>query len=544
MGSSVPQLGQKRHFWDTGDSPSRVRHGYPGEEANGNEEGERAKEVDRSSSYQMSSPIKRSKQEKQIPFQKAEKERKSTAKGQMSDAAVALRLDRKLSQEVEASVRRKREEEEENERLLKQLLREEQEKEKEKEKMHERLCRDLIQQTGNSVVTCPNCQNVFEGVSGMQVPSSNKGKEQLSKEAAEHSAKYRFRCQCGTVFCSSCSTTPYHLGYTCSRWKSYLSSAKCHFCQEALKDAASVKSGVCSDEECEQKKKISCKKVLDCGHKCGGIKGEKRHLDCLEVSCAERQNLSQNRDQYCTICYCEDLGSAPAIQLACGHVFHYTCVKEKLSNKWPGARMTFGYLTCPTCKQRMSHPSINSIVAVQCNLRDRVQDMANERLEIEGLLQDPRLQPNGSYHKRQEEFAMDKLAFYQCHKCRQPYFGGQRRCQEAADPQAEQFDAEQLECGSCVVKRSGKKGECNLHGAAYMEYKCKFCCSVASWFCWGTTHFCNSCHDKQISGNHVTKKSYVCPACLGPGKCPLKVPHPPNGTKEFLLGCGMCRLQR
>ena len=36
---------------------------------------------------------------------------------------------------------------------------------------------------------------------------------------------------------------------------------------------------------------------------------------------------------------------------------------------------------------------------------------------------------------------------------------------------------------------------CPKHGTDYLEYKCRYCCSVAVFFCFGTTHFCNACHD-------------------------------------------------
>lgn len=40
--------------------------------------------------------------------------------------------------------------------------------------------------------------------------------QKLSKEAAEHFAKYRLRCDaCGKNFCTKCNTTPYHTGRTC-----------------------------------------------------------------------------------------------------------------------------------------------------------------------------------------------------------------------------------------------------------------------------------------------------------------------------------------
>ena len=29
--------------------------------------------------------------------------------------------------------------------------------------------------------------------------------------------------------------------------------------------------------------------------------------------------------------------------------------------------------------------------------------------------------------------------------------------------------------------------DCKIHGKDFIEYKCKFCCKIASWFCWGTT---------------------------------------------------------
>lgn len=64
--------------------------------------------------------------------------------------------------------------------------------------------------------------------------------------------------------------------------------------------------------------------------------------------------------------------------------------------------------------------------------------------------------------------------------------------------------------------------------------------SVAAWFCWGNTHFCDPCHTRQNNGDYLSKKTKAeLPVCLGKD-CPLKVPHPPNG-EEFALGCTLCR---
>ncbi|KAJ1492112.1 hypothetical protein T484DRAFT_3024011 [Baffinella frigidus] len=85
---------------------------------------------------------------------------------------------------------------------------------------------------------------------------------------------------------------------------------------------------------------------------------------------------------------------------------------------------------------------------------------------------------------------MKKFAYYMCFKCSQPYFGGLRSC-EQEDQELRDVQSDEMVCGGCSV--SGDQS-CPTHGLEAIEYKCKFCCSVASWFCWGTTHFCDSCH--------------------------------------------------
>ena len=91
----------------------------------------------------------------------------------------------------------------------------------------------------------------------------------------------------------------------------------------------------------------------------------------------------------------------------------------------------------------------------------------------------------------------------------------------------------------CTFKRTGQNS-CPKHGTEAIEWKCKFCCSVASWFCWGTTHFCDDCHRKQGTPESMSRKALKdLPQCT-PATCPLKVAHPKNGT-EFVLGCEICR---
>ena len=49
-------------------------------------------------------------------------------------------------------------------------------------------------------------------------------------------------------------------------------------------------------------------------------------------------------EDYCGICWVEDLESAPCILLSCGHIFHYECVRAKLRARWPGARISFDFM--------------------------------------------------------------------------------------------------------------------------------------------------------------------------------------------------------
>jgi len=73
---------------------------------------------------------------------------------------------------------------------------------------------------------------------------------------------------------------------------------------------------------------------------------------------------------------------------------------------------------------------------------------------------------------------------------------------------------------------------CDIHGEDFIEHKCRYCCHVASWFCFGTTRFCDPCHDDAGSENIIE--------CKGSKDCPLNGRHPPNG-EEYAIGCRMCK---
>jgi len=123
-----------------------------------------------------------------------------------------------------------------------------------------------------------------------------------------------------------------------------------------------------------------------------------------------------------------------------------------------------------------------------------------------------------------------------CFKCQKPYFGGMKDCLIGANEKVA-FNPEDLVCGVCVAETLGGMANCEKHGSDYIEYKCRFCCSTAQWFCFGTTHFCEPCHNKRMD----LKGKDACPVCPGEKDCPLKMVHPPNGTDDFSCGCSLCR---
>ncbi len=68
---------------------------------------------------------------------------------------------------------------------------------------------------------------------------------------------------------------------------------------------------------------------------------------------------------------------------------------------------------------------------------------------------------------------------------------------------------------------------CSKHGTDFLEYKCRYCCSVAVFFCFGTTHFCNACHDDFQRMTSVPKE---------------ELPHCPAGTTLKCLNKTQTRL--
>ncbi|KAJ8404609.1 hypothetical protein AAFF_G00334720 [Aldrovandia affinis] len=322
------------------------------------------------------------------------------------------------------------------------------------------------------------------------------------------------------------------------------SSEACRFCGTRSGTELSAVGSVCSDLDCQEYAKLACSKTHACGHPCGGVKNEEQCLPCLHGCDRGAAGLKQDADDMCMICFTEALSAAPAVQLDCSHVFHLQCTRRVLENRWLGPRITFGFMSCPICKNKINHSVIKDLLDPIKELYEDVRRKALMRLEYEGLHKSEAITtPGARFHDDPAGFAMNRYAYYVCFKCKKAYFGGEARC-DAEAGQGDDYDPSELICGACSdVSRAQM---CSKHGTDFLEYKCRYCCSVAVFFCFGTTHFCNACHDDFQRMTSVPKEELPhCPA--GPkGKqlegteCPLHVVHPPTG-EEFALGCGVCR---
>ena len=375
----------------------------------------------------------------------------------------------------------------------------------------------------DDIVTCPNPDC---GISIDFKPNQNLNEDykyegkSLSHPEKIHFNKYFCRCSnCGTEFCTNCGAMPYHYHQTCEECNA--KDNKCRFCHEILK------SGKCNDPACAKSAKYICDEILPCGHHCNGVKGEKHHLRCLHPDCLKKDNI--HIEDCCSICV-YPMAGPPVVQLTCGHFFHYYCLKENMENAIKNKSTTFRALKCPLCNEDIDCPQLEETMKPLKDLQDQVAKLALMRLEYEGRNKDKELtDPNSEYYKNPKKYALHLYHYPICSKCNKLFFGGAYNCMPA-----DNIPIEDRICGAC----SARKGDiCKKHGTEGLMYKCRFCCNIAIWFCWGTTHFCEKCHRK--ASEMARKPISQLPKCPGHGKCPLGIDHPPNGT-EFCLGCAKC----
>jgi hypothetical protein len=98
--------------------------------------------------------------------------------------------------------------------------------------------------------------------------------------------------------------------------------------------------------------------------------------------------------------------------------------------------------------------------------------MAVDRAKVQGIDKDERLKKVGDeYYGNLPKYAMARLSYYLCFKCKKPYFGGLKECGNNLEADGA-FKPEELVCGGCASKDLGGKADCPVHKADYIEFKC------------------------------------------------------------------------
>eukprot|EP01083_Nonionella_stella_P307053 1077748_1 len=383
---------------------------------------------------------------------------------------------------------------------------------------------------------------------------------------------------------SACSNEATNIETVESNLNQLNDAITCRFCEVVLHEKNTLTTAdtpICNSDDCIAKSQLICNVTFACGHYCIGLQDDEC-FGCLHRACIPKA-AEYDQDDFCNICWVEPLSASPTVKLQCGHYFHYLCLKQKIEKGFVSSRLTFGFLNCPLCRtscvdnpfwsngdkafiipyfiKNTQREGINAIIPHEIchiitqyfvikdvtqkyvDLKNKVQQMALVIGHSQDLHNDKRiLSKHSSYFNDFSKFVMDWFSFYLCFKCKNPYYGGRRGHRNSYyGEETDDLDDERrlLLCGSCMASDpicskysdGAAKLNCEYHGTDYLAFKCVFCCSIATWFLWGTTPFCDSCYFRQMSGVYINRKPLnELAQCPGVDKCSLGL-HPPNGTR-------------
>merc|ERR1719482_363870 len=73
--------------------------------------------------------------------------------------------------------------------------------------------------------------------------------------------------------------------------------------------------------------------------------------------------------------------------LECTHCFCKPCLIQQLDSRWPGLRVTFGYLNCGLCREGLANQELEALLTDHLGLRQRVVDIAETKFRNDGQVE-------------------------------------------------------------------------------------------------------------------------------------------------------------
>ena len=254
------------------------------------------------------------------------------------------------------------------------------------------------------------------------------------------------------------------------------------------------------------------------------------------------------------------------IRLSCGHVYHFGCILQQIqtSQPQPGRRLLFRGCQCALCGAVCDdHPRLSSSSETigRSGGGDNAQRRSTDRLRKqvdELLIEQLKEEQSDVFRVAQEqgdaaiasllEEGRRRYAFYLCGHCDKPYFGGTVDCAEDMMVRVEEdensqrttpLSADEKLCPSCAPQTQVVCHNPIEHGR-YLLWKCRYCCQPATHLCYGSVHFCQSCHgrnsarvaefsssgDRTLGARPPPLKPLPCP---GVDQCGFPKPHSTNG---------------
>jgi hypothetical protein len=104
------------------------------------------------------------------------------------------------------------------------------------------------------------------------------------------------------------------------------------------------------------------------------------------------------------------------VQLECGHLFHYQCVRKSLEHRWSTNHISFSFMHCPVCKKEVAHLALDELLQPIRELRGQVADLALARL-LDNMTDEDRdtlADTSNAFYQLPRDYALHTLRWVIC----------------------------------------------------------------------------------------------------------------------------------